>query len=754
MKIAHSLAKILVKRPKTVFIIYTVITIIIGIQIRNVYMQTDLTGFLPPNDPTLQLWNKINQEFQIGSTIVVYIEADDIRDPYVLREMDRVSTKINTYELDKGKTDGIFSVTSIAQLIKEENAKPELPEGLGGTGKYEIPEDPELINTYMARIQSMEGTLFLNTYKDTVMIFQLTNNANYDQILQNLKEVVKKEARYSEMTITGGLAAQTAMRNQTFQSLTIVFPLAALFVAIDLFFFHRTLKGFIIGFLPLSYSLVLTFGVLGIVQPELTILTIAVAALLLGLGIDYSIYYANRFAEEHAVQDKVERVERTLGLTGKAVFLCAFTTIIGFGSLMTSNMPPMVTFGFACAIGISFAFLSATILVPCLCLILKFEKDETNHHWKKFAKIVVDNRKRLFAVSCFFAILSLIVLPQVKTDVNYLEMAPGGIPEVEKLLEYSQKFGKGANFNALLVETVAQGLTNPEVIDAIYNMEEQIRATGASAYSIADEIKKVNEVIDRDSLLKQIANYVGVDRIILDKVAKKGLVDEEYSKTIIIVSFSAGTSIETLEKLVNQINDIASSANIPQNGVVSQLAGQDVVSVEVNKQLMSSQVSSLIVALLLVLACLIIGFNSLRIGGLALLPVLFVLMWEPGSLVMLDIPLSIVNITVASIMIGTGIDYSIQTTQRMKEEIAKGVSKIEAMKTTIETTGWSVVGAATTTMVALLATFAVSIPTLHQFSILVLVLILLSFLASLCILPTIYISKFMKLDQQERMKYK
>ena len=158
MKIAHSLAKILVKRPKTVLLVYTIITIVIGLQIRNVYMQSDLTTFLPQNDPTIQLWNKINQEFQIGSTIIIYVEADDIRDPYVLHEMDRVSTKINTYELDKGKTDGIFSVSSIAQLIKEENAKPELPEGLGGTGKYEIPDDPALINTYMARIQSRKAS--------------------------------------------------------------------------------------------------------------------------------------------------------------------------------------------------------------------------------------------------------------------------------------------------------------------------------------------------------------------------------------------------------------------------------------------------------------------------------------------------------------------------------------------------------------------------------------------------------------------
>jgi hydrophobe/amphiphile efflux-3 (HAE3) family protein len=744
MKIAYSLAKILVKRPKTILLVYTIITIIIGLQVRNVYMQSDLTTFLPQDDPTLQLWDKINQEFQIGSTIIIYVEADDIRDPYVLREMDRVTTKINIYELDKGKTDGIFSVNSIAQLIKEENAKPSLPQGLGGTGKYEIPDDPDLINTYMARIQSTQGVLFLNSYKVAVIIFQLSDNADYTQILNNVRAVLIKEARYSTMTITGSIAMQQAMREQTLQALTIVFPLAAVGVASVLFFFHRTLKGLLIGFMPLGYALLLTFGVLGIIQPELTILSIAVAALLLGLGVDYSIYLANRFAEERTITDKVARVERTLGQTGKAVFLCAFTTIIGFGSLMTSPMPPMVTFGFGCAIGIMFAFLSATILVPCLCLVLKFEKHETNHHWKRFASFVVENRKRLFAIACFFIVLSLIVLPQIKTDVNYLDMAPQGIPEVEKLLEYSKNFGGGTNFNALYIETNSQGLTYPDVIEAIYNIEVEIRNAGGTAYSIADEIKKINDVLERSAIIEKISELVGVNTIILDKIAAKGLVDDQYSKTFIVVSFPAGTSVGTLEKLVNSVNDIAQNAVIPQNGRISSLAGQDVVSVEINKQIMSSQATSLLIALLLVLACLIIGFNSIGIGFLALIPVLVVLAWEPGALVMLDIPLSIVNITVASIMIGTGIDFSIQTTQRVREEIAKGGSKTEAVKTMIETTGWSLIGAATTTSVALLSTFAVNIPSLHQFSIVVITLIGFSFIASICILPTLLTSRLIK----------
>jgi len=287
-------------------------------------------------------------------------------------------------------------------------------------------------------------------------------------------------------------------------------------------------------------------------------------------------------------------------------------------------------------------------------------------------------------------------------------------------------------------------LTYPEVIEAIYDMEEQIRAAGGSAYSIADEIKKINDVLDRSVIIEKIAEFMGVNVVILDKIARTGLVDEQYSKTIILVTFPAGQSVKTIEKLVNSVNEIARNTDIPKNGYVSYLTGQDVVSVEIDKQIMSSQTISLMIALLLVLACLIIGFNSIGIGFLALIPVLIVIAWEPGALVMFDIPLSIINITVASIMIGTGIDYSIQTTQRVREEIAKGVAKTEAVIKTIETTGWSLVGAATTTCVALLSTFAVNIPSLHQFSIVVITLIGFSFVASLCVLPMLLTSRLIK----------
>jgi len=740
--IARKLATVLVRRPKTVLLVYIIVAIVIGLQARNLYMQSDLVSYLPSDNPMVQQWTAINREFKIGSTVIVYVEAADIRDPLVLQEMDRVATRVDTYSLDQGDLDGVIRVSSLASLIKAEHAKPQLPNGLGGEGLDTIPTDPLLINTYLARVQAMKDTLFLDSYKVGVIVFQLSETADHTKILQAVNDAVAKNAHYSDMTVTGSLAVKQAMQQQTFQSLIIVFLIALILVSLNIYFFHRNLKSFIIAFLPLGLSLMLTFGVLGMLHPELTTLSIAAVMLLIGLGDDYSVYLSSRFAEENTDDDRIHRIESMLQLTGKAVLLCCVATMIGFGSLMTSSMPPMVAFGFVCLLGTMFVFVSASLLVPCLCIILRYEHHEVSHRWTRFAHFVVDQRKRLFVIGCVFVVLSLLVIPQVKTDVSYLNMAPKGIPEVEKLLEYSEKFGKGANFNALLVQTDAQGLTNPETIDAIYSLENRIRSVGGSPYSIADELRKYTEVLDRTTLLNNITALVGMNTILFDKVVENGFVDSDCSKTLILVSFPAQLSVQELDAAVTQVNKLASEANLPNDGRVSPLVGQDAVTVVVNQQIMGTQVTSMLTEVLLILACMIIGFSSIKTGLLSIIPVMFVLAWEPGSLVMLNIPLSVINITVAAIVVSTGIDYGIIVTQRLKEERAKGSSKIEALKTTMEMSGLSIVTASSTTIVALFATFLVNIPILQQFSIIVIVLYLLSLIACFCILPAVYASKW------------
>jgi predicted RND superfamily exporter protein len=741
-----TIAKIFVKRPKTIILIFTIITAIVGLQIQNVYMVSELTGYLPKDHPSIQLWKEIDEEFQIASTIVIYVEADDIRDPYVLKEMDRVSEKVNTYNLDKGEKDGVISVQSIAALIKDENAKPYNIGGLGGTGKFEIPEDRNLISRYIAReiVQATEGILFVDTYKVAIIILQLSDDTDYHSVLDNVQAAIDKEARYSDMMITGLVALQRSIQKDTMESVIIIFPIALLFISIVIFFFNRTIKGIIIILLPLAYALILTFGFFGLVIPELTLLAIAIVALLVGLGVDYSIHLLNRFSEERSIDDKIKAVERTLRFTGKAVFLSTITTIIGFGSLMISSLPPVIHFGLGCVTGIIFCFISASILVPCLAISLKFEKNGRAHDWKTISNIIVSNKKRFVLLAGFFAVMSLIILPGIRTEFNYFEMAPKDLPEIDIYFDYSDNFGGGTSYNLLLIETESQGLTYPETIDAIYAMEENIRDLDVTVSSVIGALKEVSDVLDRNIILERFAEFAGVKEILFDKIAREGLVNEEYSKTIIIVTFPVGIGVEELKMKVDNINAITSTTDLPYNGQISRLTGQDAINVEITDVLTEQQTRSMIIALILVLAVLILIFNSSLWGFLTLIPVMFILVWEPGFLVMLDIPLSIVTISIASIMIGIGIDYGIHLTQRVREEMEEGKSKMEATRESIEKTGLSLIEAACTTIAGLSSVFFVDILAIQQFGAIMIVMTISSLVAAVLILPIIYSLKIVK----------
>jgi len=139
--------------------------------------------------------------------------------------------------------------------------------------------------------------------------------------------------------------------------------------------------------------------------------------------------------------------------------------------------------------------------------------------WNSFADIIMSNKTRIIVIAVFFAVMSIIVLPQTKTDVDYFDMAPENIPEIEKLVEYSENFG-GASFNALLIETEPKGLTYPEVIEAIYDFEVELRSRGINLYSVVDEVKNINSILGQNEIVDSLSEYAGVIKSSLTPLLK------------------------------------------------------------------------------------------------------------------------------------------------------------------------------------------------------------------------------------------
>jgi uncharacterized protein len=150
----------------------------------------------------------------------------------------------------------------------------------------------------------------------------------------------------------------------------------------------------------------------------------------------------------------------------------------------------------------------------------------------------------------------------------------------------------------------------------------------------------------------------------------------------------------------------------------------------------------MIVALILVLASLILIFNSTKFGFLTMIPVLFVLALEPGFLVLTSIPLSLVTISIASIMIGIGIDYGVHITHRFREELEKGKTREEAVRTSIEKTGLSLVEASLTTIAGMGSIYFINVASLQEFVTVIIFMTAASYIAAALILPSFYCSKF------------
>ncbi|RLF34669.1 MAG: hypothetical protein DRN03_06470, partial [Thermoplasmata archaeon] len=99
----NGLAKVLVKKPKTVLLLYTLLTLIVGYQATNLYMVSDLSVYLPEDQPAIKLMKIIDREWNIGPILLIYVEAENVLDIDVLKDMDTVTRQVDPYRHDEGR---------------------------------------------------------------------------------------------------------------------------------------------------------------------------------------------------------------------------------------------------------------------------------------------------------------------------------------------------------------------------------------------------------------------------------------------------------------------------------------------------------------------------------------------------------------------------------------------------------------------------------------------------------------------------
>ena len=611
------------------------------------------------------------------------------------------------------------------------------------------------------------------------------------------------------MTLTGPVPITNSVTEFSFKLFWQIFPSAIILVAMGLFVFHsdilqagltgiRPIQGIkvvIISGLPTLCAVFWTLGIIGWTNYEVTMTVIIVGPILLALGVSYGLHITNRYAEEDGT--KSEKMKASLNSTGKAVFLSAVTTVIGFISLVFTPMAPIQTVGIALSGGIVVVYVLTMFMVPNLTLLLDLRKPK-HPPLRAFEILVEVPVKRNVGVITVFVLLILfsatIGQANVEENIDLLGMAPEGELPVIKMKQYSSEFSSG-QIGMVLVEANITGDTqdsdstnddpagNLQAIDELEGLLNTVDNTTAvsivflmksTGIAVTVEDFGLNEIIQANPLIPEdirqtaavlLDNSVTQDASFWDLLMAPddfGLPGGSQSEIFLLNVFYASITDETREIFINKdfsrnliyvdmpylpvaatskmviaVNDYTREFEGTSIGdEANDLAGVASTAIEVNELIVGSQWTSLGFAIILTLITLAVVFKDVQYSLWTTSPVIATVAMQWLVMWQMDVPLSLVTVMIGSILVGVGVDFSIHISNRIRE-LGGG---IDAIRSAAIGTGMSLFEAAVVTTLGMLTAYQIPIPEIKPFVTVILILLWVAAASALFLLPAIFVT--------------
>ncbi len=154
------------------------------------------------------------------------------------------------------------------------------------------------------------------------------------------------------------------------QILTLGFVFIGILVMFIILF--RSLHLAFLAIVPNLLAAGLVLGLMGWLGIPLDVMTITVAAIVVGIAVDHAIHYIHRFKVEFGrylrYADTVRACHNTIG---RAIYYTALTITVGFSILALSNFIPTLYFGTLVGLAMVVALLSNLTLLPVLLIVFK-----------------------------------------------------------------------------------------------------------------------------------------------------------------------------------------------------------------------------------------------------------------------------------------------------------------------------------------------------------------------------------------------
>ena len=540
-----------------------------------------------------------------------------------------------------------------------------------------------------------------------------------------------------------------------------------IFILLVLYLIFRSPIWIAIALSNCIFSLILMVGVVSFLNWKITVISSNFISLMLILSLSMTVHIIVRYRQIINDNENLERIGLIKNCCLKMVYPCLFTaltTIFAFGTLYSSGIKPVMDFGLMMCLGLTITLATSFIYLPIILSFfnlknnLNLASNTSNNILLQLAK----NYQLLVIVSFFFMfIVGIYGVQLLKVENSFVDYFKKDTEIYKGMKKIDQKLG-GTTPLDIIIQFNSDDDNNIDEIDEDF-LDFEIDYNPEDYWFTKEKINIVKDIHDHlDSYLfsgkilslaslvrtaEQLNNNKEFDALELGILYKKlpsDLKDQILSPYLSIEKNQARISmriIDTHEELrrnefIKNLN-MYINENFNSDAYQVSISGILILYNNMLQSLFDSQIKSLLIVMVGIFFMLSALFRSLQIALVTIVPNIIACFTILGTMGLLNIPLDLMTITIASITIGIAVDNCIHYVYRYKEYYNQTKNHLETITLCQNTVGRAIQN----TSFTIIAGFSILIfsnfyPTIY-FGIFTAMAMFIALLGSLTLLPTL-----------------
>ncbi len=467
-----------------------------------------------------------------------------------------------------------------------------------------------------------------------------------------------------------------------------IFILAAILITSLIFYlFFRSYRATFISMFVVVIGVMWTFGILGLLEYEITVLTALIPPLIIVIGIPNCIFLINKYQHEvNKHGNKAKSLQRVITKVGNATLMTNTTTASGFATFVITQSKLLTEFGTVASLSIMAIFVLCLLIIPIIYSFMPMPKEKHLEHLNRqwinrlgdwIEKTVKHKSITIYSFSLILLITSIIGIYQIETtgslledmpksaeffkDIEFYEKEFNGVMPLEILVNTKRKKGvlkrstlKRMNELELLIEDIPE-LSKPISIVGLVKYAKQAYYNGNPKYYQLPTAQENTFIL---SYAKNTTNDVSLLKNYVDSTG-------QYAR---ITTFMKNAEIEKMERIEEQLKEKIAKI-FPEDQYEVTLTGKAYLFQKGTRFLIRNLILSLALAIVLISLFMAYMFRSFRMIIISLIPNLLPLLITAGMMGYLGVPIKPSTILVFSIAFGISVDDTIHFLAKYRQEL-------------------------------------------------------------------------------------